>query len=154
MAGDRAGMPGPEWFRDHPRFDRPSGIADRADHGQMAQAQRQSLFDEHRHISPGRGREAWTMHDAPISEEDLTAIRARLDAAAPGPWRSMVEGRDHTSGDNFIMIGEGANRSDDMHVYRDKTPADVADQDFIAHARQDIPRLLEEIDRLRAMNHR
>ena len=84
-----------------------------------------------------------------LSDEELAAIQARADAASDGPWRSMVEGRDHTSGDSFIMIGEGARRSDDMYVLRETRPVDVTDQDFIAHSRQDVPRLLAEIDRLR-----
>jgi hypothetical protein len=86
----------------------------------------------------------------PISDEELAAIQARADAASDGPWRSMVEGRDHTSGDSFIMIGEGASRSDDMYVFRETRPADAPDQDFIAHSRQDVPRLLAEIDWLRS----
>jgi hypothetical protein len=61
----------------------------------------------------------------------------------------MVEGRDHTSGDNFIMIGEGTTRGEDMYISRGQRQASVADQDFIAHARQDIPRLVHEITALR-----
>ena len=83
-----------------------------------------------------------------LSDEELAAIQARADAASDGPWRSMIEGCDHTSGDNFIMISHRASRSDDMYVLRDAQPVDVPDQDFIAHARQDIPRLLAEIARL------
>ena len=69
-------------------------------------------------------------------------------AASSAPWRSSIEGRDHTSGDNVILVGEpGA--EPDMYVLRDETPASVADLDFIAHARQDVPRLVAEIRRLR-----
>jgi hypothetical protein len=64
-----------------------------------------------------------------------------LRAAAPGPWKSFVEGRDHTSGSSFI-----ATPGSDIEL----TGATAADQDFIAHARQDVPRLLDEIRRLRA----
>ena len=80
-----------------------------------------------------------------MTDEELRLIRLRCEAASPGPWRSFVEGRDHTSGSSFIMVGEGGDRRDDIEL----TGAAIADHDFIAHARQDIPRLLEEIDRLR-----
>lgn len=42
------------------------------------------------------------------------------------------------------MTGEGDTRGEDIEM----TGATQADQDFIAHARQDIPRLLSEIRRL------
>lgn len=80
-----------------------------------------------------------------LTDEELEAIRRRCDTASPGPWVSCIEGRDHTSGSDFIMTGTGASRGEDIEL----TGATVADQDFIAHARQDIPLLLEEIMRLR-----
>jgi hypothetical protein len=48
-------------------------------------------------------------------------------------------------GSNFIMTGSGTNRGNDIEL----AGATTADQDFIAEARQDIPRLLIEISRLR-----
>jgi hypothetical protein len=54
------------------------------------------------------------------------------------------EGRDHTSGGSFIMTGCGENRRDDIELFG----ATIADQDFIAHARQHIPRLINEVERL------
>ena len=76
-----------------------------------------------------------------LTNAELDQIEARLRAAAPGPWKSFVEGRDHTSGSSFI-----ATPGSDIEL----TGATAADQDFIAHARQDVPRLLYEIRRLRA----
>lgn len=75
-----------------------------------------------------------------MTDEELTAIRLRCEAATPGPWTSYVEGRDHDSGSDFIMTD-----GDDIELAGGAT---AADQDFIAHARQDIPRLLDEIERL------
>jgi len=86
----------------------------------------------------------------PISDAELAAIEARVAGASRGPWESFVEGRDHTSGDNFIRVGGRDENEPDMYVLRDSVPASVADQDFIAHARQDMPRLLAEVRRLRA----
>jgi len=83
------------------------------------------------------------MNEDEISEGELEAIRQRLAAATPGPWESFVEDRDHECGSNFIRTGgkEGI----------EPIGATVADQDFIAHARQDIPGLLEEIERLKSL---
>ena len=82
-----------------------------------------------------------------MTDVELAQIAIRCDAARPGPWRSFIEGRDHTSGSNFIMVGEGINRGEDIEL----TGTTVADQDFIAHARQDLPKLVEEIRRLRLL---
>jgi hypothetical protein len=43
------------------------------------------------------------------------------------------------------MTGPEGNRGEDIEL----GGATVADQDFIAHARQDVPRLLDEVERLR-----
>ncbi len=78
-----------------------------------------------------------------LSDLELDAIRRRCEATTPGPWKSFIEGRDHTSGSSFIMTG-----SEDFYL----TGATIADQDFIASARQDIPKLIEEIRLLRKMS--
>lgn len=80
-----------------------------------------------------------------LSDNELARIAARCNAASPGPWVSYVEGRDHTSGSSFIQTGTPEQRGQDIEL----TGATVEDQDFIASARQDIPRLIAEIHRLR-----
>ena len=82
-----------------------------------------------------------------LTDKDLDEISARCEAASARPWVSYVEGRDHTSGSSFIMKGEGENRGDDIEL----SDATTEDQDFIAHARQDVPRLLDEIRRLKKL---
>jgi hypothetical protein len=82
-----------------------------------------------------------------LTDEELESIRRRCDAATSGPWKSFVEGRDHTSGSSLIMTGRGKSRGNDIEL----SGATEADQDFIAHARRDVPRLLEEITRLRKL---
>jgi hypothetical protein len=72
----------------------------------------------------------------------IEAIDIRVNAATPGPWHSSVEGRDHESGSSFIRTA-----GDDIEL----CGGTVADQDFIAHARQDVPRLIAEIRRLRTL---
>lgn len=79
---------------------------------------------------------------------DLDAIRARCDAATPGPW----------------MVFEGAYPYGEGYVI--ESPADLVagnfdheeggiirkeDAEFIAAARTDVPELLAEIERLRGL---
>jgi hypothetical protein len=78
-----------------------------------------------------------------MTENDLREIETRCNRATKGPWQSFVEGRDQTSGSSFIRTGG----LDDIEL----TGASDEDQDFIAHARQDIPALLAEVRRLRML---
>ena len=81
-----------------------------------------------------------------LSDKYLNEVRTRCDAATNGPWISLIEGRDHLSGESVIV--RGLNRvEDDLYLIG----ATVQDQDFIAHARQDIPLLLDEILQLRKL---
>jgi hypothetical protein len=92
---------------------------------------------------------AWTEIDAAIAQ-----IKQRMTDATGGNWYSIIEGRDQTGGSSFIMTNvENANdthnpkRGEDIYLIG----ATAADMDFIAHARQDIPRLLAEIQRLKTI---
>jgi hypothetical protein len=98
------------------------------------------------------------MHYDELTEEELTIIEGRAAAATPGPWKSFAEGRDHTGGDDFIRTGGLDDACPDLYLRHDSpertgvVPAPVEDQDFIAHARQDVPRLVVEVRRLRELN--
>jgi hypothetical protein len=85
-----------------------------------------------------------------LSENEIARIEARCNATSPGPWVSYVEGRDHTSGSSFIQTGASQQRGQDIELIG----ATAEDQDFIAGARQDIPRLIAEIRRLRRLLER
>jgi len=74
-----------------------------------------------------------------VSEDEIAEIKRRCAAATPGPWTSYVEGREQMSGSDFIKTG-----GEDIYL----TGATAADQDFIAHARQDVPKLVAEVKRL------
>lgn len=84
-----------------------------------------------------------------ITRDELNELRGLLARVTPGPWVSYVEGRDHESGSNFIRTGPPANRGEDIEL----VGASVADQDFIAAAREQMPRLIAEIERLQAKLH-
>jgi len=80
----------------------------------------------------------------------------RADEATAAPWEAWVEGRDGTSGESFIRTGGMDDSSPDMYVTLSywEGPASLAganDLDFIAAARQDVPRLVAEVRRLRAL---
>jgi hypothetical protein len=77
-----------------------------------------------------------------VSQDKLDEIEKRCNAATSAPWKSYIEGRDHLGGDSVIQTS-----GEDIYL----TGATASDQDFIAHARQDIPMLLNEIKRLRAL---
>jgi hypothetical protein len=92
---------------------------------------------------------SWTKIDAA-----LIAMKRRYEATSIAPWVSFIEGRDCESGSSFIMTGiaKGDNiwhktRGEDIYL----SGATNDDQDFIAHARQDIPMLIAEIERLKAL---
>jgi hypothetical protein len=82
-----------------------------------------------------------------MTEEQLREIEARCNATTAGPWESFIEGRDHLSGDDFIRTGGLDDSSPDIYLLQ----ATQADQDFIAHSRQDVPALIAEVRRLKAL---
>ncbi len=94
-----------------------------------------------------------------ISEAELEEMEARALAATAAPWEAFVEGRDHFAGDDFIRTGGLDDASPDMYVslaFSDRpgtVPTPPADLDFIAAARQDVPRLVKEVRRLRQVGH-
>ena len=77
-----------------------------------------------------------------MTEAELSEIEARCAAATGAPWQSWIEGRDHLSGQNVITT-----KGEDLYF----SDAGAADQDFVAAARQDVPNLVTEVRRLRAL---
>lgn len=63
-----------------------------------------------------------------MTDEQLAAIRARANAATPGPWTSYEK-----------------NPTDEYYA-----SCFPADEEFIGHSRDDVPALLDEVERLRA----
>jgi hypothetical protein len=77
---------------------------------------------------------------AEITRQELEAISARCEVTTPGPWKASLEGRDHVAGSSCVVTaGEPF----------DLTGATDQDIEFIAHAKQDIPRLVHELMRLK-----
>lgn len=72
-----------------------------------------------------------------LTDERVAAIQERLDKATPGPWESVW-----VCIDEEVVIEREGVKHDDEHMT-------LNDADFIANAREDIPFLLAEIERLK-----
>jgi hypothetical protein len=71
-----------------------------------------------------------------LTAEELLAIRSRCNSATPGPWRPLPpESKKWVTADTT---------DDQWLLNRD------SDAEFVAHARMDLPRCLDEIESLRA----
>lgn len=83
-----------------------------------------------------------------LSDEELNRIEERVEAASSGPWFSYVVGRDEGALSNCIELGS----CNELGCFDsiELIGGTVADQDYIANARQDLPRLLLEVRILRA----
>lgn len=79
-----------------------------------------------------------------MKTEQLEAIRIRADKASKGPWEwdeDYLTFRKHGMLEPVIWAGRHGN-----------IIMEEADADFIANAREDIPALLAEVERLRKIN--
>lgn len=101
-----------------------------------------------------------------MTPADLNAIRERAEKATPGPWRACGEARNgcvcglvwtvkldtvaahvETDADGGTGLIDCAGRWEGR---KDVPPTDFrADAIFVAHAREDVPALLAEVERLR-----
>lgn len=99
------------------------------------------------------------MSNEPMTEERLAEIRGREKAATQGPWVAdehafsvtLGYNPDHKRthgygcGNNFVCdLNDG-----EYHEYY-REAEQRANADFIAHAREDVSALLDEVERLRA----
>lgn len=94
------------------------------------------------------------MSKEPLTEERIAEIRGREKAATPGPWRAKCEilEADECGNATAAMTYVSTNDKGICILYgrgHDDTNAQE-DAAFIAHAREDIPALLDEVERLRA----
>ena len=87
----------------------------------------------------------------PLTDAYLDAIEQRAHAATEGPWEATAQ--DHAAWDVPILdrTGHYLVICPDCGV---RGGYERADAEFIAHARSDVPALLAEVRRLRAMEQR
>jgi hypothetical protein len=75
-----------------------------------------------------------------IDGSKLTELLKMYELSSEGPWKSSIEGRDHSSGDNVISTKDG-------EIYL--LGASHFDQDLIATMHNYLPILIDEIKWLR-----
>ena len=87
----------------------------------------------------------------PLTADDLDTIEQRANAATEGPWEASAH--DHAAGDVPILdrTGQYLVICPDCGV---RGGYERVDAEFIAHARSDVPVLVAEVRRLRAMEQR
>lgn len=91
----------------------------------------------------------------PLTEEKLAEIRARLDAATPGPWEAWEATRSDTGDLVSVRMGDTAYWTPDSTDYQpgltisERRELAMRDAEFVTHAREDVEVLLAEGDRLR-----
>lgn len=73
-------------------------------------------------------------------DDRLKEIKARCEAATPGPWEV---GYSSLGGMTVVNVRGSEFPCWKTQIYKD-------DAEFIAHARQDVPWLVAEVERLRA----
>jgi hypothetical protein len=71
-----------------------------------------------------------------LSTEELHAIKERAEKATAGPWNHYPI----VDSDEFVVIGA------DIVA---ETVYEITDATFLAHAHEDVPKLITEIERLR-----
>jgi hypothetical protein len=75
-----------------------------------------------------------------MRDEELAAIKTRADAATPGPWVTDLEGNVYADGPAHPVTAVRGRFTEHL----------MQDARFIARAREDVPALLAEVERLRA----
>lgn len=83
-----------------------------------------------------------------LSSEDRAEIQARTDAATKGPWMTITN---YASGEVAEVFAPASSQTvfgAKSRSRRWEAPIRVADAEFIAHAREDIPKLLAELTRI------
>ena len=82
---------------------------------------------------------SWANAAAPsISPAELDEIEKVAAKASPGPWRAFIEETQPIGGCSVIWPGD---EEGDIYVWLGDDIAPAADIEFIAHAREDVPRL-------------
>jgi hypothetical protein len=99
----------------------------------------------------------------PISDKELLAIQRRVEAATPGEWQVANDGV-RKRGNSIrtawnhpqlhgphpvVTLAVGIKSAKDPSAYM-AVSMSPEDAEFIAHARTDVPKLLAEINRLKA----
>ena len=82
------------------------------------------------------------MTDEPLTEAELDELDRLISAASPAPWQPVVSSIVQP---DYIKLDSNDNSLQDMYIQHGNTPAPTADIEFIAAARNYLPRLLAEV---------
>jgi len=83
-----------------------------------------------------------------VSQEELDRLEAAARQATAGPWTPILGDEQPEGASSFIQVG-GDQEVADMYVWLGEEFAPRADVELIANARQDVPKLVLELRRLR-----
>lgn len=81
-----------------------------------------------------------------MTEQELSEVEARANAATPGPWGFVPPRTEELAIKGEVHCDEGP-----IFVAAHYDIAKSADFEFAAHAREDIPKLIAEVRRLRGL---
>lgn len=85
-----------------------------------------------------------------MTNDELEAVRARVLAATAGPWTFREQKGTSVGGFDAPGTTVCSFGYDDTYYPTEGTPPETADAAFIAHARTDIPALLDALTRAEA----
>src|SRR6476619_382117 len=115
------------------------------------------------------------MNMVPLTSDELLAIESRCNAASPGPWYPRASDDGHSMTGFYVGLRPGPVHSSAELVHDNRHGLDINSHDFdpdiiaitllqcprmvdqeyedhntifIAHAREDVPRLINEVRRL------
>src|SRR5437588_11291478 len=83
-----------------------------------------------------------------VSQEELARLEAAARQATAWPWTPILGDEQPEGASSFIQVGEDQGVAD-MYVWLGEEFAPRADVELIANARQDVPKLVLELRRLR-----
>ena len=83
-----------------------------------------------------------------VSQEELDRLEAAARRASAGPWTPVLADEQPEGASSFIQVG-GEREGPDMYVWLGEEFAPTADVELIANARQDVPKLVLELRRLK-----
>jgi hypothetical protein len=87
-----------------------------------------------------------------VTPDQLKAIRARAEAATPGPWRFQAYVSDPGRPEEFGIAGASEIDGCPTLVSGDGFLFEEKDARFVAHARTDVPALLAALEAAQALN--
>jgi hypothetical protein len=83
----------------------------------------------------------------PLSDAELNELDRLAAAASPAPWIAFTG--PGIGGDDVISLGGTDDSQPDLYVRHDDRPAPAEDFEFIAAARNCVPRLIAEVRKQR-----